>query len=105
MAVSVQLRSGALMKATKVAFFIAMYYVYIIYSAKCDRYYIGYSANVESRLQRHNRSEESGVGNYRTYKFCASKMINTELEERKEELRIKKQKSRLYIESIVAGNW
>ena len=54
MAVTVQLRSGAQSDLiAQVAFF--MYYVYIIYSVKCDRYYIGYAENVEQRLARHNR--------------------------------------------------
>lgn len=31
-----------------------MYSVYILYSEKCDRYYIGYCADITLRLQRHN---------------------------------------------------
>ena len=31
-----------------------MYAVYVIYSSKLDRYYIGYSADVADRLRRHN---------------------------------------------------
>ncbi|MGZ8517882.1 MAG: GIY-YIG nuclease family protein, partial [Chitinophagaceae bacterium] len=31
-----------------------MYFVYILYSEKCNRYYIGYSADVFARLERHN---------------------------------------------------
>jgi putative endonuclease len=31
-----------------------MYAVYILYSSKLDRYYIGYSADVAGRLRRHN---------------------------------------------------
>lgn len=31
-----------------------MFSVYILYSEKLDKFYIGYSANVESRLSYHN---------------------------------------------------
>ncbi|MGJ3233419.1 GIY-YIG nuclease family protein [Marivirga sp.] len=30
------------------------YYVYILYSKKCDRYYVGHSYNVERRLEERN---------------------------------------------------
>jgi len=39
------------------------------------------------------------------YKLCAFKQFETEAGARREELRIKKQKSRIYIESLIAGNW
>jgi predicted GIY-YIG superfamily endonuclease len=31
-----------------------MYYVYILFSEKCNRYYVGYSADTQARLTRHN---------------------------------------------------
>ena len=34
----------------------ASYYLYILYSASSDRYYVGYSADVASRLAQHNSS-------------------------------------------------
>ena len=33
-----------------------MYTVYIIYSKRIDRFYIGFSSDVEDRLLKHNRS-------------------------------------------------
>ncbi len=33
-----------------------MYFVYILYSARIDKYYIGYSSNVNVRLLKHNTS-------------------------------------------------
>jgi hypothetical protein len=35
-----------------------MYFVYIIYSAKRDRFYVGYTSDINSRLIKHN----SGAG-------------------------------------------
>ena len=37
----------------------ASYYLYILYSASSDRYYVGYSADVASRLAQHNFSDRS----------------------------------------------
>ena len=34
--------------------FIKMYYVYILYSRTKDRYYVGYTHNIEIRLSKHN---------------------------------------------------
>ena len=103
MAVTVQVRSGALLKATYVAFF--MYYVYILYSEKCNRYYIGYSADINARIVRHNSGMVSATRNCTPYKICRFKEFNNKMDARKEEIRIKKQKSRTYIESLIAGNW
>ncbi len=35
-----------------------MYFVYIIYSQKLDKYYIGFSADIEDRIAKHNRKSK-----------------------------------------------
>jgi len=82
-----------------------MYSVYILYSEKCDRYYIGYSADVTARLERHNAGMVTATRNCRPYQIKATKNFNTELEARKEEFRLKKLKSRKYLEHLITGNW
>jgi putative endonuclease len=82
-----------------------MYFVYILFSEKCNRYYIGYSGDVDARLIRHNTGMVTATRNCRPYKICASKPFPSETDARKEELRIKKQKSKAYIEYLIAGNW
>ena len=82
-----------------------MYWVYILYSEKCDRYYIGYSADVIVRLERHNAGMVTATRICRPYIIKATKKFGTEPEARKEELRLKKQKSRKYLEWLIAGNW
>ena len=95
------------MKATKVAFFVfsMSYFVYILYSSKCNRYYIGYSADVQERLARHNAGKVTATRNCRRYELKASKVFETELEARREEIRLKKMKSRIYLERLIAGSW
>ena len=82
-----------------------MYFVYILYSIKCDRYYIGYTENSELRLERHNKGQVKATKNCRPYILKANKAFSTEWEAIKEERRIKKQKSRIIIELLIRGNW
>lgn len=82
-----------------------MHYVYILYSEKCDRYYIGYSEDPESRLERHNRGMVTATKNCTPYFIKASKTFSTEIDARREELRLKKMKSRKYLEWLIQGNW
>jgi putative endonuclease len=82
-----------------------MYFVYILYSERCNRYYIGYSADIPARLQRHNAGMVTATRNCIPYIVKATKPFLTELEARKEELRLKKQKSRKYLEWLINGNW
>ena len=82
-----------------------MYFVYILYSEKCDRHYIGYCADMSTRLQRHNNGMVTATRNCKPYIIKATKSFPTETEARREELRLKKQKSRKYLEWLIAGNW
>ena len=82
-----------------------MYFVYILYSEKCNRYYIGYSENIEARLDRHNRRMVTATKNCSPYTIKVNKAFPTEIEAKKEELRLKKLKSRKYLEWLIQGNW
>ena len=104
MAVSVQLRSGAHLSDFFGSRFF-MFYVYILYSAKCDRYYIGFTGDIDARLERHNAGYVRATRNCRPYIFCKSKSFATSSEARAEELRLKKQKSRVYLEELIRGKW
>jgi predicted GIY-YIG superfamily endonuclease len=39
-----------------------MYYFYIIYSATLDRYYTGYTLNLEERIRKHNTGHNGHTG-------------------------------------------
>ena len=82
-----------------------MYYVYILYSEKCNRHYIGYSKDLQERLDRHNGGMVTATKNCRPYIIKACKAFSSEIEARKEELRLKKLKSRKYLEWLMQGNW
>lgn len=78
-----------------------MYYIYIIYSFKRDRYDIGYSRNLQVRLEWHNagwnRFTKSGIP--WELKYYEEDATLTEAIER--ELEIKRWKSRKKIESLI----
>ena len=49
--------------------FFNMYWVYILYSEKGQRYYIGQTQDVAERLERHNCGYEKSTSPYRPYKL------------------------------------
>ncbi|MDZ4757066.1 MAG: GIY-YIG nuclease family protein [Bacteroidota bacterium] len=78
-----------------------MFSCYIIYSKKLDRYYIGYTENIEQRLIQHN----SGVSTF-TAKAQDRVLVYEELFESREaaskrEREIKKKKSRNHIAWLI----
>ena len=82
------------------------YYVYLLYSEKCDRYYIGYSADPGLRLQsRHNMGYVKATKNCRPYILMKTKPFDTESDAMAEERRLKRMKSRKYLEQLIEGNW
>ena len=82
------------------------YFVYILFSDKCNRYYVGYSANPQVRLeQRHNLGKVKATKNCIPYQLIKMKEFNSEIEAIQEERRIKKMKSRKYIEQLIHIEW
>jgi len=50
----------------------AMYYLYILYSAAADKYYLGHSGNPMERLQQHlTNSGEKYTGRYKDWELKA----------------------------------
>ncbi|MBS4070663.1 MAG: GIY-YIG nuclease family protein [Algoriphagus sp.] len=80
-----------------------MYFVYILFSTKTNRYYIGSTDNLESRLKHHNAgatpSTRSGAP-YWDFKYIES--LNDRTAALKRELEIKKKKSKRYIEWLIS---
>ena len=81
--------------------------VYILYSARADRYYVGHTSDVERRLLSHNSSDEIG-GRY-TRKNGPWRVVyvedgfGTRSEAMRRERGIKGWKSRRRIEQLVGS--
>jgi putative endonuclease len=81
-----------------------MYYLYILYSADYDHYYIGYTSNYQQRLIQHNTQEyfNTYTSKYRPWSIAA--VFECSKEEKiaiQMERFIKKQKSRKLIEQLI----
>ena len=78
-----------------------MWCVYIIYSHKIDRYYTGYTDDLEWRIERHN----CGWGKYTKrgipWELKYDEKYQTKSEAIKREREIKRKKSRKYIEELI----
>jgi len=78
-----------------------MYFVYILYSDSTDRFYVGYTAALESRLIKHNSKHKgftNGVGDWRV---VYSEQFETKQDAMRREKQIKLWKSRKLIEALV----
>ena len=79
------------------------YFVYILYSQKVDRYYIGESEEVANRLKSHL----SGISRYTAiaddWKLMYTETFDLRGDALRREKEIKKKKSRNYIEWLIAS--
>ena len=79
-----------------------MFYTYIIYSNSKNKFYIGYTHDLEKRLERHNsglsRSTKSGI----PWKHVYYESFKTKSEAILRENEIKSKKSRKYIEELIS---
>ena len=80
-----------------------MYYTYIIYSAKLDRYYRGSTDNRAERLIDHNSGISKFTSKVSDWTLVYSEEYTTREEASFREREIKRKKSRNYIEWLIAG--
>ena len=74
----------------------------IIYSAKIDCYYVGSTNNLVDRLKRHNSGRSTFTKRGVPWILIYKKEYPTKSEAYQAELYIKSQKSRKYIEDLIA---
>ena len=78
------------------------YSVYILYSATADKFYVGETENVETRLLSHL----SGISKYtsiaKDWKLVYTEEFSTRTEAISREKDIKRKKSRKYIEFLIS---
>ena len=79
-----------------------MYYVYILYSRTKDRYYVGYTHNIEIRLSKHNAGATPSARGGRPWELVYSEEYIDKSSALFREREIKSKKSRKYIEHLVA---
>ncbi|AWX43886.1 hypothetical protein HME9304_00878 [Flagellimonas maritima] len=82
-------------------FLYTMFYTYILYSRVLDKFYIGYTENLEARLIKHNQFHKGFTGRAKDWeiKFVEGFVSKTEAMSR--EKQIKRWKSRKMIEKLI----
>ena len=78
-----------------------MYTVYILYSKAIDRYYIGYSNNLERRIKEHNREKGKYTDRGIPWEIVYAKSFESKELAKQMEAYIKKRKSRLFIQNLI----
>ncbi|NVJ47249.1 MAG: GIY-YIG nuclease family protein [Cytophagia bacterium] len=81
-----------------------MYFIYILQSEKDESYYVGYSANPDSRLLKHNTSKSGYTASKKPWKLVYTETYSNKSDALKREKFIKAQKSREFIEKLINGN-
>ena len=79
--------------------------VYILYSKSADRYYVGHSCDdLEIRLRKHNSNHKGFTGKFDDWEVVYTETHSSKSAANQRELEIKRRKSRLYIERLIAGS-
>ena len=79
-----------------------MYYVYVLYSQKFNKIYIGYTSDLEKRFLSHNELSNKGYTvKYRPWVIAIKEDFTTKQEARMREKQLKGGKGREWIWSIL----
>ena len=78
-----------------------MPFVYILYSQKLNKYYVGACTDIERRLYEHNIGHSKFTSTGLPWILIYTEKYPTLPEAKKRELEIKKMKSRKYIEGLI----
>ena len=80
-----------------------MFTVYILYSNSLDKYYVGYTNDLERRLSEHNRKKGKFTDGGIPWSLVLQEKYELKSEAMKREKFIKSQKSRQYILSLLSS--
>jgi putative endonuclease len=80
-----------------------LFFVYIIFSPGLDKFYVGYTGNLEKRLMEHNTGVSTYTSKSADWELKWVKEFSSREEAMIEEKRIKSKKSRKYIEWLVSS--
>ena len=78
-----------------------MPYTYILYSQKLNKYYVGACTNMQRRLYEHNIGHSTFTKTGMPWELKYTKEFALLPEAKQFELKIKKMKSRKYIEQLI----
>jgi putative endonuclease len=79
---------------------IMQYFVYILFSKKLNKYYIGSTSNIEDRLKKHNSAHKGFTSTGQPWKFVYHEIFNNKTEALLRENQLKGWKNRERIEKL-----
>ncbi len=79
------------------------YYVYILYSASRDRYYVGHTYHLKERVEEHNSGKTPSTRTGRPWECVYFEEYPDKSSASRRESEIKSKKSRKYIEDLLNG--
>ncbi len=77
------------------------YHVYILFSVTLNKYYVGYTSDLNERVYKHNIKHKGFTGQANDWELKYSESFNTKEEATNREREIKRKKSRAYLEYLV----
>ena len=80
-----------------------MFSVYILYSLTLDRYYVGFTIDLDSRLRRHNSHSKGFTGRAKDWRVVYQEFYKDKVGALNREQEIKRWKSRLLIEKLIGS--
>lgn len=78
-----------------------MYTVYVLYSSKMDKYYIGSTQNIEDRLKRHNAGRSKYTKPGMPWQLMYTASYPTRSEAYQQERALKALKNRTKLEALI----
>ena len=79
-----------------------MYFVYVLYSKKFDKIYIGFSSNLEERLRSHNELGKKGwTIKFRPWELVYQELHQLKADALKREKQLKSATGSLFIRSLI----
>ena len=81
-----------------------MYTVYVLYSKKFDKIYIGYTSDLKQRLLSHNELAKKGwTINYRPWELMHKEEFTEKKFAMKREIELKSHKGRNFIRKVITS--
>ena len=78
-----------------------MFFTYVIYSKSIDKYYVGHTENLQSRILKHNGGSTRFTSQTHDWELKYFEIFSTKSEAMRREIEIKNRKSRKYIEKLI----
>ncbi|PRZ23460.1 GIY-YIG nuclease family protein [Flavobacterium granuli] len=75
--------------------------VYILFSESKNRFYIGFTSNLDARVIRHNQKSKGFTGSANDWKVVYTEKYETKEIAHRRELQIKSWKSRIKIQELI----